>query len=132
MGTELARAEIETLTAQFAAAVTNKDFAALGSFYEEQARLLVAGTPMVEGRAAIQIAQQHMIERGVQDLALDVVDVIEAGDLAVEIGRYTLTMQPPGGARVIDRGKSVVVWRRQKGGGLKIAVDTFTSDGHGF
>jgi ketosteroid isomerase-like protein len=29
---------------------------------------------------------------------------------------------------VIDHGKSVVVWRRQKDGTLKIAVDTFNSD----
>lgn len=123
-----ARAEIEQLTASFAQAVTNKDFAALGSFYEERARLLVAGAPMVEGRAAIQSAQQRMIEGGVQALRLDVIDVIEAGDLAVEIGRYKLTIRLPGGESVIDKGKSVVVWRRQKDGALKIAVDTFNSD----
>src|SRR5258708_11220883 len=122
------RAEIESLTAKFAQAVTNKDFAALGSFYEERARLLVPGTPMVEGRSAIQSAQQSMIEGGVQALDLDVIDVIEAGDLAIEIGRTTLTIQPPGGVSVIEYGKSVVVWRRQKDGALKIAVDTFNSD----
>jgi ketosteroid isomerase-like protein len=122
------RAEIEMLTAKFSKAVTNKDFAALGSFYEERARLLAPGVPMVEGRAAIQAAQQSMIEGGVQALRLDVIDVIEAGDLAIEIGRYTLTIQPPGGESVIDNGKSVVVWRRQKDGALKIAVDTFNTD----
>jgi ketosteroid isomerase-like protein len=83
---------------------------------------------MVEGRAAIQAAQQGMIEGGVQALRLDVIDVIEAGDLAIEIGRYTLTIQPSGGESVIDNGKSVVVWRRQKDGALKIAVDTFNTD----
>jgi ketosteroid isomerase-like protein len=122
------RAEIEMLTAKFSKAVTNKDFGALGSFYEERARLLAPGAPMVEGRAAIQAVQQGMIEGGVQALRLDVIDVIEAGDLAIEIGRYTLTIQPPGGESVIDNGKSVVVWRRQKDGALKIAVDTFNSD----
>jgi ketosteroid isomerase-like protein len=83
---------------------------------------------MVEGRAAIQSAQQRMIEGGVQALRLDIVDVIEAGDLAVEIGRYTLTIQLPHGGPVTDKGKSVVVWRRQKDGALKIVVDTFNSD----
>jgi ketosteroid isomerase-like protein len=122
------RAEIETLTATFAKTVTNKDFAAVGSFYEEHARLLIPGAPMVEGRAAIQSAQQSMIDGGVQALGLEVVDIIEAGDLAIEIGRYTLTIRPPGREPVIDHGKSVVVWRRQKDGTLKIAVDTFNSD----
>jgi ketosteroid isomerase-like protein len=29
-----------------------------------------------------------------------------------------------------DHGKSVVVWRRQADGTLKIVVDTFNSNGH--
>jgi ketosteroid isomerase-like protein len=123
------RAEIEKLTANFAKAVTNRDFAALGDFYEERARLLAPGASMVEGRAAIQAAQQSMIEGGVvQALRLDVIDVIEAGDFVIEIGRTTLTIQPPGAESVIENGKSVVVWRRQKDGALKIAVDMFNSD----
>jgi len=69
-----------------------------------------------------------MIEGEVQALGLDVIDVIEAGDLAIEIGRTTLTIRPPGADPAIDHGKSVVVWRRQNDGALKIAVDTFNSD----
>lgn len=122
------RAEIEKLTAEFAKAVTNKDFAALGLLYEERARWLPPGAPIVEGRAAIQSAQKRMIEGGVQALDLECIDVIEAGDLAIEIGRTTLTIQPPSSESVIANGKSVVVWRRQKDGTLKIVVDTFNSD----
>jgi ketosteroid isomerase-like protein len=125
------RAEIEKLTAKFAKAVADKDFAALGPFYEERARLLPPGAPMLEGRAAIQAAQQHMIEGGVQALDLDCVDVIEAGNVAIEIGRTTLTIQPPAAESVSVKGKSVVVWRRQTDGTLKIAVDMFNSDAHG-
>ncbi|MEO8457412.1 MAG: hypothetical protein ABI559_06325 [Chloroflexota bacterium] len=54
---------------------------------------------------------------------------MEAGDLSVEIGRVTVTIQPPGApATIVQNGKSVVVWRRQKDGTLKIAVDTFNTD----
>lgn len=124
------RAEIEKLTAQFAKAVTNKDFAALGPFYEERARLLPPGAPMVEGQAAIQAAQQKMIEGGVQALDLECVDVIEAGDFAIEIGRTTVTIQLLGLFSITRTGKSVVVWRRQNDGTLKIVVDMFNSDTH--
>ncbi len=124
------RAEIEKLTAQFVKAVTNKDFAALGPFYEERARLLPPGAPMVEGRAAIEAAQQKMIEGGVQALDLECVDVIEAGDFAIEIGRTTVTIQLLGLFSITRTGKSIVVWRRQKDGTLKIVVDTFNSDTH--
>lgn len=124
------RAEIEELTAQFAKAVTNKDFAALGPFYEERARFLPPGAPMVEGRAAIQAAQQKMIEGGVRALDLECVDVIEAGDFAIEIGRTTVTIRLLGLFSITRTGKSVVVWRRQQDGTLKIVVDTFNSDTH--
>ena len=132
------RAEIETLTAKFAKAVTDRDFASIGPFYEEGARFLPPGRPMVEGRAAIQAVQQKIIESGVEALRLEAVDVIEIGSFAVEIGRVTVTIKPPGlmsllllligKRRLIKHGKSVVVWRRQQDGRLKIVVDTFNTD----
>ena len=79
-----------------------------------------------------------MIEGGVQALDLHAIDVIEAGDFVIEIGRTTVTIQPPGvmslillllgKRRLIKQGKSVVVWHRQKDGTLKITVDIFNSD----
>jgi len=132
------RAEIEKLTAKFAQSVTDKDFAALGPFYEERARFLPPGAPMVEGRAAIQATIQKMVEAGVQALDLQAIDVIEAGDFVIEIGRTTVTIQPAGAKflmlllvgkrRLTKQGKSIVVWRRQKDGALKIVADTFNSD----
>jgi ketosteroid isomerase-like protein len=137
MGT---REEIERLTAQFATAVTNKNFGALGLFYEERARFLPPGGPMAEGPAAIQAAQQKIIEGGVQTLDLRAIDVIEAGDFVIEIGQITVTIQPAGikslfvllmmgKRRLTIHGKSIVIWHRQKDGTLKIVADTFNHSG---
>lgn len=135
-------AEIEKLTAKFAKAITEKDFAALGPFYEDRARFLPPGAPMVEGPVAIQAAQRKFIEQGLLSLNLCADDIIEAGDLIIEIGRVAVTIRPRGirsllamimGKRTFTiYGKSVVIWRRQKNGSLKIAVDTFNSDSWGF
>lgn len=135
------REAIQALTAEFAQLVRNKDFSAIGAYYDDQARLLLPGSPMIEGRAAIQAAQQELIESGVVALDLQAVDVIEAGDFVIEIGHITVTIQPPGvmalipllmGKRkLMKQAKSVVVWRRQKDGTFKIAVDIFNSNsGH--
>jgi ketosteroid isomerase-like protein len=96
------------------------------------------GGPIVEGRAAIQATIQRMVEAGIRALDLQAIDVIEAGDLVIEIGRTTATIQPPGAKSLIlllvgkrtltKQGKSIVVWRRQKDGTLKIVADTFNSD----
>ena len=132
------RPEVEKLTAQFAKAVTDKDFAALEPIYEEGARFLPPGAPMVVGRAAIEASIRKMVAAGITALDLHAVDVIEAGDFVIEIGRTTVTIQPPGilsfllffvGKRKFTKqGKSIVVWRRQKDGTLKIMADTFNSD----
>jgi len=132
------RAEVERLTAKFAKAVTDRDYAALGPFYEDRARFLPPGHPMVEGPAAIQGSIRKMVERGIKTLDLHAVDVIESGDFVIEIGRTTVTIQPPGvmalvlllmGKRKLTKhGKSIVVWRRQRDGTLKIMADTFNSD----
>jgi ketosteroid isomerase-like protein len=135
------RTEVERLTANFAKAVTEKDIAALGPFYEEGARFLPPGAPMAEGLLAIQAAQQKIIAGGVQTLTLHAHDIID-GDFIIEIGRIAVTIKPRGlmsliallmGRRTFTmHGKSVVVWRRQPDGSLKIAVDTFNSDARGF
>jgi ketosteroid isomerase-like protein len=133
-----ARAEVEQHTATFASAVTSRNYAVLGPLYEPGARFLPPGGPMVIGRAAIQASVRKLVERGITALDLEAVDVIESGDLVIEIGRTTVTIQPSGimalvlflvGKRKLTRrGKSIVVWRRQKDGALKIMADTFNSD----
>jgi ketosteroid isomerase-like protein len=139
MGT---REEIERLTAEFARAATDKNFAALGLFYEEGARFLPPGGPMAEGPTEIQAAQQKIIESGVKTLDLRAIDVIEAGDFVIEIGQITVTIQPAGikslfllmigKRRLTIHGKSIVVWHRQKDGTLKIVADTFNHNGSPF
>jgi ketosteroid isomerase-like protein len=54
--------------------------------------------------------------------------MLEGGDLEIEVGRYTLGMQPPGADPMVDNGKYVAVWRRDTDGKLKMVVDTFNTD----
>lgn len=119
------RGEIERLTAKFSEAVTNRNLEELGAFYEEHARFLPPGMPMVEGREAIQAAMRRMVERGITSLKLEAIDIIEVGDFAIEIGQLTLTARIFGLFSITRKGKSIVVWHRQKDGALKIAADTF-------
>jgi ketosteroid isomerase-like protein len=123
------RKEIELLTQNFAEAVTARDLDTMVSYYEESARFLPPGAAMAEGRTAIRAAQQRMLDAGVQALELEALDIIDAGDFSIEIGRTTVTIQPPGSSSAItNHGKSVVVWHRQADGTLKIVLDILNSD----
>ena len=63
---------------------------------------------------------------GIKEVVLEIVEVVERGDMASEIGKYTLTIQPPGGETVTDRGKYLVVWKQEEGA-WKIDIDIWNS-----
>jgi ketosteroid isomerase-like protein len=122
------RDEIEKLNGEFTKAVANQDAKALAAFYTDDTRLLPPGAPMVEGRNATRDWFQTMIDAGVKALDLNSIAVESGGEMVVDVGTYRLTVQPPGAEAAVDEGKYIVVFKRQGGGDLKIAYDTFNSD----
>jgi ketosteroid isomerase-like protein len=122
------RAEIENCNAEFTKALAEKNVAALSAFYEEDGRFLVPGAPMAEGRRAIQVTLQGLLDAGAEALALDIVEVIDDNNISVDVGRYSLTVRVPGADSVVDNGKYVAVWREQPNGSLQLAADIFNSD----
>jgi ketosteroid isomerase-like protein len=56
------------------------------------------------------------------------VEVREAGDLAIEYGRYTLGIEPEGAEPVTQVGKYVVVHEPQADGSTRIAYDMFNAN----
>jgi uncharacterized protein (TIGR02246 family) len=124
----MVRDEIMTLAQQFGKAVANQDVDELVGFYTEDARMLPPNAPMIQGRDGLRAIFREYFDAGMKSLELETVDVLEDGQLAVEVGRYVMGIQPLAGDPVEDRGKYIAVYRRQPDGALKIAADTFNSD----
>ena len=104
------------------------DAAAVAAWYTGDATLLPPGSPMTKGRDAIRDFWQGAMSTGVTEARLESVEVESRGDLAYEVGRFEMAMQPPGGERAEVRGKYVVVWKRE-GDGWRMHVDIWNSDG---
>lgn len=121
------RTAIEANTKQFIEAFNKGDAAAVANMYAVDARVLPPNSAMVEGRANIQKFWQGAMTAGLKMVSLDAVKVEAQGNIAVEVGRYVATAPGAGGATTTDKGKYVVVWKRQ-GGTWKLAVDTYNSD----
>jgi ketosteroid isomerase-like protein len=64
------------------------------------------------GPKAVERLLRQIGEAGYEDLRLETVRVEASGDLAMEIGRYTLAIREPDGTIRADRGKYVRAWRR--------------------
>lgn len=61
--------------------------------------------------------------QGIADVRLETADVETAGNLAVEVGRYTLSGADGG---MVDNGKYIVVWHHD-GGSWKLHRDIWTT-----
>jgi uncharacterized protein (TIGR02246 family) len=73
---------------------------------------------------------EHLLHQfgdaGYQDLRLETVRVEASGDLALEVGRYTVAIRQPDGTIRADRGKYVKAWRRL--GAWLIVADSWNSN----
>lgn len=124
----MTRTEIQTINEEFGKAVANQDVAAVLGFYDDNARLLPPNSQLLEGKSAIGAFFQSMLDAGVKSLELESLDVLEAGDVTIDVGRYRLSMEPAGAGLIEDVGKYVVVFRRQPDGSHRMIIDTFNSD----
>lgn len=123
------RREIEAANARFLDAMNRGDTVAMYGDYASDAVLMMTGSPALRGRVAIsQTLNRMMTQATLKDAAFHIDDVILGGDLAVETGRYEWTVVPKQGKPVPDKGKYVVVWKRQDDGSLKIIRDIANSD----
>ena len=104
-----------------------KNFDALEQIYTRDARILPPGAAMISGRAAIKEFWSNLIQSvNAKSAVLESVDVMPAGDGAVEIGRAMLTVQAGDATSQMDV-KYVVYWR-QEDGAWKWHVDIWNTN----
>jgi uncharacterized protein (TIGR02246 family) len=121
------RTQIEQLTAQFVEAFNQGDVATLAAMYDTGAVVLAPNAPPMRGRQNIQAFWAGAKQQGFRTLDLAVGSVEVIGSHAIDMGTYTLVVQPPGQAAVTDRGKYMVLWRRQEDGSWKLYRDMFNT-----
>ncbi len=115
--------------AKFCAALAAGDASAVAAVYAPDAQLLAPGAELITGRDAIENFWKSGIAAGICGCELTTLSVEQRDDLAVEVGRYALRIQPEGSQAVVDLGKCVVVHRRATDGTWQWGIDIFNSNG---
>ena len=117
---------IRAATKQFVDAINRGDAAAVAAHYTEEAKRLPPNRQMIVGRESIQAHYQGIFDAGVSDLQTTVIDLHVSGDMAHDVGKYSLTIQPEEGETFSVSGKFVTIWKRENGS-WKIDVDIWNS-----
>jgi uncharacterized protein (TIGR02246 family) len=122
------REEIRNINLKFAELFKHGDAAGVAALYTADAHLMPPDAPPVRGADAIEAFWQGAMKMGVKSATLETVEVESSGgDLATEIGQFTLGMDAPGKGRVEMIGKYIVLWKRE-GGVWKLHADIWNGN----
>ena len=110
--------EVRAFNDAYERSLAEQDAEALIALYTDDARLMMAGQPMIQG-PAIGTVLREWVKDGPVFLRFETEEVLSGGDLVIDIGHIVAD----------GRSKYVVVHRRQPDGSLRIAIDAATSDG---
>ena len=122
-------AAIRAIDAAWTKAAESKDIAGTTAVYADNAVLMAPGGPIATGKDAITKGWTGMMAD--KNFALSFgptkIEVAKSGDLAYELGDYSLTLSDKKGKAQTSKGKYVVVWGKQADGGWKALVDAPTT-----
>jgi uncharacterized protein (TIGR02246 family) len=126
-GADAVRAHIEQAALRFSDAFNRGDAPALAAMYDTGAVVLAPNAPPMRGRQNIEALWAGARQQGFKTLTLVPSSVEVIGNHAIELGSYTMVIQPPGQGEMTDRGKYMVLWKRQADGSWKLYRDMFNT-----
>jgi uncharacterized protein (TIGR02246 family) len=120
--------QIEALNAKAMDAFRRRDAVALGDSFAPDGKFLGAHQPIAVGRAEIAKAWSALmaLPNVSAHWGSREVEVALSGEVAIELGTYSLAFDGPT-RRIEDVGKYIVVWRKE-GETWKIVADMINSD----
>ena len=103
---------IHALIENFESTFSRGDSAEIADFYTDNGMLLPPESDLVQGKRDIKAFWQAAIDMGIKNVKLDIVEVEQHGDTAIEMSKYTLSSADD---NLIDQGKGIVIWKYESG-----------------
>jgi ketosteroid isomerase-like protein len=122
------RAQIDTVISHFVSTFNRGTGAGVSRFYASDAVLMPPNAAAVHGRPGIADAWGGMSKMGGTNLKLHTTELVAHGDMAHEMGTYSIDVKPKAGATAHDHGKYIVIWKRDPKAGWQLYRDIWNSD----
>jgi len=117
---------IRNLAQDFVTSFNTGNYDQAGALFAQDGAFMAPHHDPAYGPKAVEHLLRQIGESGYEDLRLETVRVETSGDMAMEIGRYTVGIRQADGTVRADRGKYVKVWRRL--GAWLIVADCWSSN----
>jgi uncharacterized protein (TIGR02246 family) len=119
---------LRDLDDQWSKAAGAKDVDKTVSYYSEDAVVMPPNGPRATTKEAIRALWKDLLTDAKISWKTKNVEVAQSSDLAFSSGTYEVTLNDPSGKEVNDRGKYIVVWKKQADGMWKCVMDMWNSD----
>jgi uncharacterized protein (TIGR02246 family) len=117
---------IRNLAQDFVTSFNTGNFDQVAALFAQDGAFMAPHHDPAYGPKAVERLLRECAEAGYEDLRLETVRVEASGELAIEIGRYTVAIRQSDGTILADRGKYVKAWRRL--GAWLIVADCWSSN----
>lgn len=111
-GGEALRKAIEAANAEWSARFNAGDSVGVAALYTKDGKLLPPNSDFVSEPSAIAKFWKGAMEAGIKGVKLETREVHGAGEMAFEVGGYSLTDAE---TKPLDQGKYIVIWKREEG-----------------
>jgi ketosteroid isomerase-like protein len=104
--------QLRDLTQDFATSFNTGNYDQAASLFLSDGELMAPHCEAAHGQKAVERLLRQLGESGYSDLRLETTRVEHSGDMAMEIGRFSLVVRKADGTMIPEQGKYVKVWRR--------------------
>jgi ketosteroid isomerase-like protein len=104
--------QLRDLTQDFATSFNTGNYDQAASMFAVDGVLMAPLYEGAYGQKTVERLLRQLGEAGYRDLRMETTRVDHSGDMAMELGRFSLTLHNADGTTVAQRGKYVKVWKR--------------------
>ena len=104
--------QLRDLTQDFATSFNTGNYDQAAALFASDGVLMAPRQEAAYGQKAVEHLLRRLGDAGYSDLRLETTRVEHSGDMAMELGRFTIAVRQEDGTLISERGKYVKVWRR--------------------
>jgi uncharacterized protein (TIGR02246 family) len=105
-------AQLRGLTQDYVTAFNTGNYDQVAAMFAHDGALMTPFHDSAYGQKAVERLLREFGEEGYSDMRVQTERVENSGDMAMEVGRYSVIIRQENGTLMPERGKYVKVWRR--------------------